>query len=274
MKRLLLILVLGALCVVPLGADVTLTTTTTVEGGMVAAAGGIAPKVVTRLKGNKSRTDVQTGDQTMSMIVDLASKQVIVLRGDDRTARVIEPAAAQAPATPVALPTIDSTIKPTGQSKEIEGAKCDEYAVSIRMNMSSMASPDMPPQAAAMMKDLRMIMTGSAWVAKDAPGAAEYAAFQAAAGKMAVSALAGAAGKGPVPGLPPGMDRLLTGFAEAPGIPYLTDLTMEMEGESQLVAVMKQMGAMKIVSRITSVSTETLADSIFAIPDGYTVVKQ
>ena len=38
----------------------------------------------------------------------------------------------------------------------------------------------MPPEAAAMMKGMTMVMKGSMWVTKDVPGAAEYVAYQKA----------------------------------------------------------------------------------------------
>jgi hypothetical protein len=82
---------------------------------------------------------------------------------------------------------------------------------------------------------------------------------------MALAALPG--------GVPKGLEGLITGFAEAPGIPYLTELTMVMEGSGKIVEFMKQMGEMKIISRVTSVSTDGLDDTVFAVPEGYKIVK-
>jgi hypothetical protein len=272
MKRWLVAAALALVVVAPLSADVTITTTTTIEGGMAAmGGGGMAPTIVTRIKGNKARTDIETGGNTVATLVDLATRQVIVLRPDQKTAHVFDPAAAMAgapAATP--MPAIDTTVKPTGQSREIDGTRCDEYSVLIKMDMSSMTSGrgDMPPEAAAALKDLRMSMTGSVWVAKNAPGASEYLAYQAGAAKFAMGALAGGGQR-----MPQGMEQLVTGFAEAPGIPYLTELTMGFEGNAPIVEMMKKMGQMKIVSRVKSVSTETLADGLFEVPTDFTMVK-
>jgi hypothetical protein len=69
------------------------------------------------------------------------------------------------------------------------------------------------------------------------------------------------------------MDRLLTGFPEASGIPYLTELTTKLEGTGQLVALLQQMGQMKINGKVESVSTEAVPADLFNVPEGYTIVK-
>jgi Domain of unknown function (DUF4412) len=277
MRRSLGTIAVVMLCVVRVAADLTVTSTTTIEGGMAAMGNEVAPRIVTRIKGNKSRTDIEVGDQTMSAIVDLATKQAILLRPDQKTAQIVEPAAAAA-STASPMPAIETTVKPTGQSREINGMKCDEYAISMAMNMAAMAGgrSDMPPEASGMLKGVRMTMTGSSWVAKNAPGAAEFAAFQSAAAKTALAALSagGSSPSGGSSGLPVGLERMITGFAEAPGIPYLTELTMGIEGSGQLVAIMKQMGETKIITRVTNVSAGPLDDTLFRVPDGYTIVKQ
>jgi hypothetical protein len=274
MTRPLAMIVFALCCVAPLGADVTITTTTTLEGGPAAMAGGVSPTVVTRIKGDKSRTDVEMGQHAIATLVDLTANQAILLRPDQKTAQVLDTtsAMAAAPQGDVVMPKIETSVKPTGQSREIAGTTCQEFAVTMRMDMAPMAKgrADMSPEAAATLGGMRMTMTGSVWVARDAPGSAEYLTFQTGAAKLARTALSRAGRQG----LPGGMDQLLTGFAEAPGIPYLTELTMGFEGNEKLAAVMKQVGAMKIVSRVTAVSTEPLADALFSIPADYKVLKQ
>jgi hypothetical protein len=265
------------MCLVRLSADLTITTGTTIEGGMAAAAGGAPmPKIVTRIKGNKARTDIDLNGNRTSTIVDLGSRQMTFLRHDDKTAQVLDSAMPTAKG-PMPMPKIDTSVKPTGQKREINGMQCAEYAVMMTMDMSSMGGrSDMPPEAGAMLKGLTMKMSGSTWVARDAPGAAEYSKYQAAAAKMAMSALGGAAAGGPGGfggGMPQGMEKLIAGFAEAPGIAYLTELTMSIEGNSQMAAMMSQMGGMKIISRVTDVSTAALEDALFTVPADYKTIK-
>ena len=146
------------------------------------------------------------------------------------------------------------------------------------MNMAAMAAgagSSLPAEAAAMLKDVFLRVTGSTWVAKDAPGASDYAAFQKAAANVAVSALSrmssSSGGSSP---LPSGMERLITGFPETTGIPYLTELTTAVEGTGQFVALLQGMAQMKITSKVTGVSTDAIAADAFTLPEGYTVVKQ
>jgi hypothetical protein len=208
------------------------------------------------------------------MLMDVARKQTIVLRPDQKTAQVLELGANMAPgAADLPMPSVESSVKPTGQTREIDGKPCEEYAITIRMDMAPMAAAagrgDMPPAAAAMLKDMRMTMTGSAWVARNVPGAAEYAAFQSAAGRIAAGAMSAARASG----LPSGLERILTGF-DSPGIPLLTEMVMSMEGNPQLAAIMKQMGQMKITSRVTGISTDALPDTLFTVPEDYKIVSK
>src|ERR1700755_703610 len=141
---------------VALRADVTFVQTTTIEGGMaqMAAQAGqnIAPTITTKNKGSKMRTDVVSGPINMSTIVDIAGKQLIILRADQKTATIV--ATPATPATPAAQgPTMAATVKPTGKSQTIDGVQCDEYTFTTSVDMSSMtANSQMPPEAAAMMK--------------------------------------------------------------------------------------------------------------------------
>jgi hypothetical protein len=134
----------------------------------------------------------------------------------------------------------------------------------------------LPPEAGAMLKNVFVRITGSVWAAKDAPGVTDYAAWQQAAGKVAVAAMSrvAAAPGSPAATMPSGVERLVTGFPEASGIPYLTELTTSLEGSGQLVALMQQMGQMKIVSKVTSISTDPVSADVFTVPEDYTIVKQ
>jgi hypothetical protein len=149
--------------------------------------------------------------------------------------------------------------------------------VNMKMNMGAMVSggSSLPPEAATILKDVFLRITGSTWVAREAPGAADYLAFQKVAARAAVSALSrmssSSGGSSPLPG---GMERLVTGFPEAPGIPYLTELTTAVEGTGQFVALLQGMAQMKITSKVTGVSTDAISADAFTVPQGYTVVKQ
>jgi hypothetical protein len=66
----------------------------------------------------------------------------------------------------------------------------------------------------------------------------------------------------------------MSAAASAPGLPYLTEIAMSFEGTGPMVEAMKQMGPMKMVQRISSVSTDPIADDVFRVPEGYTTQKK
>jgi hypothetical protein len=277
MKRWFATLVVFALCSAVVRADVTIVQTTTVEGGMAAMApGGIpTPTITVRVKGMRSRTDIEAGSViSVSTIADLLAKQIIVLRPDQKTATIAIAPPAPAPATgPPAAPSptvaVDGSDKPTGKSQAIDGIKCDEYTFTTTMDFSAFTGGQMPPEAAAMMQGMKMVMAGSMWVSKDVPGAAEYLAYQkaVASSDMAAAAAVGAGVK------IPGMDKMAKAMSGVEGLAYLTEMTMTIEGTGEVAEMMKQMGAMKMTMRTTSVKADALSDDLFKVPEGYTIIK-
>ena len=88
MTRWLVTIVLLAVSSAAVRADVTIVQTTTVEGGMAAMANAPSPEMTTRVKGLRSRTDLNAGAMSVITIADLVAKQIIVLRPDQKTATV------------------------------------------------------------------------------------------------------------------------------------------------------------------------------------------
>ena len=276
MKRTVATCAVVLLCSAAPRADITILQTTTVEGGMasMAAASGqsVSPKVTTRIKGTKNRTDVEAGAVVVSTIVDMVSKQVIILRPDVKTATIVTGAPPPAPgAAPMTGPSVDATVTPTGKSQLIDGVKCDEYAFTTTLDMSSMAGPQLPPEALAMMQGMKMAMQGALWVAKDAPGAAEYVAYQkAVAGAPELAGVAAGASGMKIPG----MEKVARAMSAVNGLTYLTEMTINIDGTGQVADMMRQMGPMKVTTKISSVTTSPIGDDVFKVPEGYTITKQ
>lgn len=277
MKRWLTTFAAVALCSAVLRADVTVVQTTSVEGGMaaMAPAANTSTKMTVFVKGMKSRSEMSGGPVSMITIVDVAAKQVVILRPDQKTATIVSPAkppvtGTTSPVTPPVSLSVDAKIEPTGKSQVIEGVKCDEYIFTTTMDLSGMGGAQAPPEAAAMLQGIKMNVAGSMWVAKDVPGAAEYAAFQkAAVNSDTAAAVLGSAGMSM-----PGMDKMIKAMGSIDGVAYLSEMTMTVDGSGQIADMMKQMGAMKVITRVNSVSVEPIGDDLFKIPENYTVVKQ
>jgi len=279
MKRWSATLLVLAVCSAVVHADVTLVQKTTVEGGGVAAAGGQmpSPTLTSRIKGLKGRMDMDMGNPNMpanmSTIVDAAAKQVILLDHNQKTAKVSTGAPpAAGGATAPGPSSVDASIKPTGKSQTIDGLKCDEYVFTTSMSMGDMQGANVPPEAAAVMQGITLVMNGSLWVAKDAPGAAEYRDYQ----KAMASADLAAASMGATGVNMPGMDKLAKAMMSVDGLPVLTEMAMNINGPAgdQRVEMMKQvMGNMKVTTKVMSVKTDTIADDVFKVPEGYQVIK-
>jgi hypothetical protein len=271
MKRLAALCVLVLLYVAPAEADVTITQTMTMEGKMAAAMGGATPQMVTRIKGMMSRTDIDVMGQSMASITDLTVPQFVLLNAATRTAQIFGPAAQPLPGKDVAFPKVDGSFKATGRKQVIEGANCEEHMFTMTADMAEMGAPgQMPAEAAAAMQDVRIAMNGSVWIATSGPGVAEYVRFQKAATDSKMLAAMTGIPAGQQGG---GMERLMAAAAAAPGLPYLTEITMSFEGTGKAVEMMKMMGPITMTQRTTSVSTDPIPDELFKVPEGYTVEK-
>jgi hypothetical protein len=277
MKRWLTTFFMLAMCTAVLRADVTLVQSTSMEGGMasmMAQNGGVSmtPKMTTRIKGQKQRSDIEVAGQTFYMIVDLTAKQVAMVQPSQKTVQIMT----GPPQLPqgVQPPKIDANFQPTGRSQTIDGVKCDEYSFSTTLDMGQMgggaAGAQMPPEAAQMMQGAKMVMKGSVWVAKSAPGAEEYSTFMKAAAKSELAAtMAGAMAGGNG-----SMSRMMRAMSGIDGIAYMTDMTMSVEGTGQFADMLRQMGDMHVTTKISSISTDPIDDSVFQIPSDYQVIKK
>lgn len=255
-------------CATTLRADVTVVQTMTMEGKAAAALNpGQLPRITTRLKGRQARVDVEvSGKPMVTTITDLASKKVVLLNHASKT--LIQPSATAMPAG-VTLPKLDFSLAATGQSRAFGGQTAQEHAFKIAIDMASFSgNAQMPPEAAAALKDVKILMNGSFWVSKTGPAAEEYAAFARTA--LDANLLNQIMGSMPASG---GLDKLMEAAASIQGLPYLTEITMVFQGTGPLVDVMNQMGPMKMVQKIASVSTDAVPDDVFTVPAGYTPQK-
>jgi hypothetical protein len=268
MKNMLVVGVMLAVGAASVSADVTVVQRITMEGQAAAMMQGTSlPTMTMRIKGRKSRSEIEMNGQTMSTIADLDSGQIIVLDAARKTATVTTAASMAAAMKDAPMPSIDMSMNATGKSQTINGQVCDEQTFSMAVGLGEMAGQmQMSPEAAETLKDVKIRMNGSFWVAKTAPGAAEFIAFT----RVAVDSKLLAAMLGGIPG----MDRMMEAASSLTGLPYLTRMTMTFEGSHPMVEMMKQMGGFTVEQRVQSVSTDPLPDDLFRIPEGYTIEKK
>lgn len=246
-------------CSASLRADIRVTQSRTVSGpaAVMMPAEGL-PKTTIRIKGMKARTDIDKYGETDTKLADVEAKHVLLLRARSTIAQVIA-----SPSVPADGSWSDISLQPTGKSRMIGGVSCDEHTFTLSVAMASVPNPHIPPEA---MKGVSMRMNGSVWIAKSAPGAAEWTTFiRAALNSRLLSAITGT-------GSDPWMDKLFEVAATA-GIPYLIEMSRRYEGSGLMMPAMKDLGTMKMVQKVT-VSTEPIAADLFNLPAGYTVEKR
>jgi len=269
MRRCLVTFALIALGSAALGADVTVTTTSTLEGAMAPMMPGAAPSTTMRIKGMKVRLDMGVMGQGFATITDVSTKRIIMLMSPQKTAQVMDMAAGT---LPFPLPKMDITLEPSGQTQNIDGRHCDGFTYAMTMDMAQMMtlSPQIPKEAAEMLKDVKMVMKGMIWIATDGPGVEEYRTLQKAAtlANLPFGTVGGAPGT-PAQGNLNQMMQLF-GKDQGGGIPYLTQMEMRYEGTGPMIDMLNQMGTVKITTKVTEVSTAILDDEAFTVPPDYT----
>src|SRR5262245_52861894 len=96
MRRCFVTFAVVALSSAALRADVTVTTTSTLEGAIAAMMLGAAPRTTMRIKGTKARMDVEIMGQGFAMITDLGTKQITMLMPSQKIGQIMDTGAAQA----------------------------------------------------------------------------------------------------------------------------------------------------------------------------------
>jgi hypothetical protein len=227
----------------PAFADVTMKMTMATAGGPAS----VETVSVTFIKGMKMRSDVKVAGQDMSLFVDVAAKQQLMV--NNATKEVTDVGAMTAD-LPMGVGEVKLSVKPSGQTKSLLGRTCAGYTTEITMPMTMMG------------QTLTMTISGMVWIAKDAPGAAEYLAFTKAA-------VAAGLGSGPLAQGPQakGLSQMQAAFAEL-GIPLEQELQIAIAGTGQMAEALAQSGAgnIKMTTKVTEISLDPIPAETFVIP--------
>ncbi|MCU0759174.1 MAG: hypothetical protein MUF07_08275 [Steroidobacteraceae bacterium] len=254
-RHALVVATLAALCSIAARADVTLRQTTS---GKVIGLNGDAPSV-TYIKGSRMRIETQLGNKTTVSIFDVDAQKMYSFEagkgsGDAWDMATIAAELGQA----VDVGAISSTLKPNGQSRQAGGLTLTGYDLRVSVP-AALGGPGGP----------KMTVTneGTVWIAKGAPGSADYAAFyQGAATKGWIFSDPRVA-KGQ-PGQAKAMADMYRQFAAAGGLPYEVDMKISVSGEGPMAAMMSSLGNSELRTTTQAVETGALADDLFAPPPG------
>jgi hypothetical protein len=237
------LLVCLVLLAVPAYADVTMKMTMVTVGGPMP----MDTTAVTYLKGMKMRSDVKVMGQDMSVFVDVVAKQQVMV--NNVTKEVTDVGAAMAN-MPVTVGDVVLSVKPNGQTKQVLGRTCEGYLVEYSMPMTMMS------------ETLTVTSSGVVWIAKDAPGSAEYLAFSKAA--AAAGLMTGAFSQGPQT---KGIAQVQGALAEK-GVPLEQEMQMTIKGTGQVAEVMAQSGSgnIKMTMKVTEISVDPIPAETFVMP--------
>jgi hypothetical protein len=222
--------------------------------------GPISGESVQYIKGLKMRNDMKLMGADTSTILDAATRQMVVLNHTRREAEVYDLTRMTADISKVTAGDMKASITPTKATRQVAGSTCTVYDMRIAVPM------DMKGEK------LEMVMAGPVCLVKNGPGQADYAAFYQAAAEKGL--FVGDPGQARAQ---PAQARAMTEMYRqmaALGVPFANEYNITFEGSGQLAGMMSKMGGTTMTSELTSASTETLADSMFAIPAGYKVTNR
>ena len=261
MTRVLGFVLLSLSLAVPAAADLTLKQTMNGKGmGVNGASSGTA-----YIKGNKMRSEMQVGDRTQIAIFDLDAQKMYSFDSKKKEADVCDMAAFSAElAKTVDTSAMKASLKPNGQTKQINGQTATGYDLEISMPSTIGGNPDMV---------MTVTMTGTTWIVKNAPGTADYINFYKAAAEKGWIFSDPRAAKSS-PGQARATVEMYKQFADAGGIAYETDMQMKVSSTgggaaNPLGGLLARMGNMSMATTIQSVETGALGDDLFAPPAGY-----
>lgn len=239
-------------------ADVTLKTTATGKGFGISGS----TATTTYIKGLKMRSDTTGGKKQLSTIFDVDAQKMYILDVEDKKAKVWDMAAfATQLSSHVAPEGMKASMKANGQTKTVSGQNTDGYDIEIVV----------PTTVGGM--EMTMHLNGTTWIAKGAPGSADYAAFyQGAADKGWIFSDPRAAEGSP--GQAKAMAQMYTEFAKIGGLPLETVMNIKPEGGGAMGGLMAKVGGMQTTTTTDSVETGALADDLFQVPADYKVEQQ
>lgn len=239
-------------------ADVTIKSTSTGKGFGISGS----TTSTTYIKGLKMRADTTAGKKNLTTIFDVDAQKMYILDAEDKEAKAWDMAAFASQLSATVSPEgTQASLTPNGQTKTISGQNTEGYDINIAV----------PTTVAGMEMTIRL--TGTTWIAKGAPGGADYSGFyQGAADKGWIFADPRAA-QG-APGQAKAMAQMYTEFAKIGGIPYETEMNIKPEGGGAMGGLMAKVGGMQTTTTTDSVETGPLADDVFQVPADYKIKQQ
>lgn len=256
MTRTLLVAALAIAFCAAASADVTLRSRGTAQG--LGMSGEM--DTTTYIKGLRMRVDTQRGKKSESTIFDVENQKMYVLDAKKRQVEVWDMATlSQEISNAVSLGEMQTSMKPNGQKKAVAGLETEGYDIDIVLPATIGGAGGMP---------VTLRLTGTTWVARGAPGAADYAGFYQGAAEKGWIFNNPRAAKG-APGQAKAMAQMYAELARTGGIALETQMNIRTEGDSPMAALMARMGGVSTSDTVQAVETGALGDELFVPPPDY-----
>ena len=239
MNRIILAAALVLVVSAPAYADVTIKSTANSKGfGMSGAVTSVA-----YISGIKMRVEATIGNKNITSIYDVDAQKMYILDTKKKEVDAWDMGAfSQEMSKSVSAEGMHANLKPNGQTKTVNGQNADGYDIDIVVPANVAGTPMM------------IAMTGVSWIAKGAPGSAEYSAFYKGAAEKGWIFSDPRAAKAQ-PGQAKAMAEMYTQFAQIGGIPLESQVDIKASGEGMVAATMARMGGVSTTTTIDSVET-------------------
>ena len=242
----------------PAFADVTLKQKSSGKGPIGGANEG---ETTTYIKGLKFRSDQTAGGKQITMLMDARGSVMTTLNHEKKEADVYDMTKlAESISEQISISDVKTSVTPTAQTRQIAGTTCTIHDIATTVPIKIANMP------------MTMSMSGPYCLAKNGTGHADFMKFYKAAAEKGFifsdPRAAKAAG-----GQARGMTEMYRKMAEL-GVPMAMDVTMKMQGEGPMAAIMAKMGNNTLSNEAISLSTDAIADAMFEIPAGYKVNKR
>jgi hypothetical protein len=238
-------------------ADVTLKQ----KSGARMAMGGSADGTMTQyIKGTRMRVDEAMTGAPTSTIIDLNAQQLVVLNHKRREADVYDMAKLGAQVAKIPTSDVRARLTPAAQTRQIAGSTCAVHNMHVSV----------PTEMAG--EQITLVISGPVCVSKNAPGQAEFSTFYKAGAQKGMF-LGDPRTAAAQPGHAKGLATLHQEIA-ALGVPLAQEMTVKFEGSGPMAGMMAKVGGSKLTTEVVSIATDSIADSVFEIPAGYTINKR
>ena len=256
MKHVMLAATVALAVAAPARADVKLTENV---GGKGVGMSGNMP-VTTYIKGLKLRSDTTTGDTVRTTIFDVENQKMYIFDSKKKEADVWDMADFGKQLAAADSGEGTASFKANGQTKQIGGKTATGYDMNITM-------PSTMGDAKNGMK-MTVMLTGTTWIVKGAPGTSDFQKFYTAAADKGFIFTDPRAAKAQ-PGQARARVQMYRQMAATGGVPYEYLMNIKMSGDGPMAGMMARVGNIEMTSSVQTVEVGPLSDDMFAPPAGY-----